>query len=250
MKTRNTQILLAALCSVLLFSGCGKGFSTTGLNTPLIQENNSQLDTPSTPTTDPLARLDFKGQVDEPGEFNQKRVLDFDKQNGNFIIKLPLPFGFFVGVLEVSIPSLPGATMQSVSDETGNYLALSIPARYILHGVQFLPSNRLPNGQALPSIPSGELPTLAISLPGKNDMRVHLYLGVNVFAAYLELDKFNNPRLSIIPRLTFPVKSRDGLKIMGYLSLISPTQANPGGIFVATPIPAELAKIIDDYFPI
>lgn len=105
------------------------------------------------------------------------------------------------------------------------FLFQSLPD--ILKGVQFLPSEKLPNGEALPSIPSGELPTLAISLPGKNDMRVHLYLGVNVFGAYLELDKFNNPRFGIIKRLTFPVKSRDGLKIVGYFSLIAPNQSFP-----------------------
>lgn len=245
--TRNKKISSILLCFVFLtFIGCGNKFQVPNELTSQNPTNNENQ-TNEVPTTN-LENINFKGFVEDNGEYNQKAVIDFDKTNGNFILKLPLPFGVFLGAIDLPISSLPGASMTTITDSTGTYLALSVPAKYILKGIDFLPSDKLPNGDKLPSIPSGELPTVALSLPNNEDVRVHLYLGVNVLGAFLEINQFKNPRLGIIKRITLPVKSEDGKKIIGYFTIVGPTNNYPGGIFISTPIPDQLAKFLDDHF--
>lgn len=236
---KNTK-LFAALVSLLILSACSQGFKATG-DEALDQESSGNSDTvtptPSGPSE--FDKLDLRGHVDG-GMYDKALSFDLDKVNNALIINLPIPANPFID-LYLDIPELKGAKIKAYQDAQQNsFVAISIPLKYVVKGASFLPSNKLPNGQSLPRMPSGEAPSLAISLG--NNQKVHLYIGVNAVGMYIES--------SYIPSnfgVTLPIKNQARTRILGYLTIVPKTTNFNGGVFVALPLPAQVAKIIDDH---
>ncbi len=203
--------------------------------------NNGQSN-PTTPTT-PSAydKLDMEGYV-SGGSYDNNFAVKLDNANNALIVNLPIPAGPFSN-LYVDVPDLKGVKIKTYYDSSNRpQVALSVPLKYVLRGVTTLPASKLPNGNALPAMPSGEAPSLAFSLNANSENKVYLYIGVNAVGLYIEN--------SYIPQyigITMPIKNKAQTKILGYFTIVPKSGNFNGGLFTSFPIPNDIAKIIDDH---
>jgi hypothetical protein len=170
-------------------------------------------------------------------------VIQIDKANQAILLLLPVPsFAFLPLFPQSAIPNLPGAYFTSYQTASGaSQLAISIPLKYILKGAQFGPDQKLPSGDPLPYIPAGELPGFAIQFPQHPDYQVHLYIGVNVAAAFVELPDFGLPIGGIVK-----VKNKSKTKEVGAIGYVLPKGNYAGGLYLAAQIPNDMAIMIDN----
>lgn len=227
-----------------LLGACSNQFSTPveGLNKSASSGDTPDGPAPSEPINTPsdFSKLETRGVVDG-GIYGGNWAFDLDKENNALLLNLPIPLPIIQDI-SVDLPDLPGAKIKTYKDSGGKLqVVVSIPLKYIVKGVTFLPSARtLPNGDALPGIPSGEAATLGMSL-GSNQ-NVHLYVGVNAVGLYVES--------SYIPEyigMTTPIKNEAGTRILGYFSIVPKKSTYKGGLFVAFPLPNDIARIIDEH---
>ncbi|HWU43728.1 MAG TPA: hypothetical protein VN132_09830 [Bdellovibrio sp.] len=238
--TKTTQII-ATLASILLLSACsGGGFtslSSAGKNSDQSTGGGSSGGT----TPSAYDKLDMEGYV-SGGSYDNNFAVSLDKTNNALVVNLPIPAGPFSN-LYVDIPNLKGAKIKTYYNSNNlPQVAISVPLQYVLHGVTTLPSSKLPNGNPLPAMPSGEAPSLAFGLNQNSENKVYLYIGVNAVGLYIES--------SYIPQyigMTFPIKNKAQTQILGYLTIVPKSGTYNGGIFTAVPLPNDVAKIIDDH---
>lgn len=238
--------LSSALMSLLILTACnGKGgFTTDVLEGGTSNQSTSAGDglTPPPGSLEPDAyqKLQFKGYL-SGGNDSGKLVVDIDKATGALLLIMPLQMNTYIESAEGQIPDLPGVKFMTYKDDKdASYIAVSVPLRYVLKGADFLTPGRLPNGDPLPQIAGGELPSLGLSIPGKNDVKFHFYIGVDVVCLYV-----SSPFDPYIG-LTFPIKS--GLSTIGFLSSVPAKTGFNGGFFLSAHMPSEVARIIDDHF--
>lgn len=232
------------LSTALALTACAPN---TGFNTDSDGSNDGQnLPGPTWPGDQeppPQAgweRVDFKGYA-SGGTYNQNLVIYIDKANQSLLLVLPIPVIIPI-IAPIPVPDLEGAELTSYTDAQGNTnLAVSIPLRHIVRGGVFMPNERLPNGDPLPYVPSGELPGFAIEFPQMRNYQIHLYVGVSVAAVFAELPDFGLPFGWI-----FPVKNSAGTKVVGAVGYVAPKGQYDGGMYLAAQLPPELAQIIDE----
>ncbi|MES2854831.1 MAG: hypothetical protein V4692_03155, partial [Bdellovibrionota bacterium] len=119
-------------------------------------------------------------------------------------------------------------------------LALRIPLEKYLHGIEFLPAKRLPNGDPLPAIPDGELPSLAVKISRWADIKATIYLAPQVVGIYVNSPI--DPRISI----TLPIRNAARTRTWGYLSSVPKKGDFDGGFFLSFAMPDAIARMIDD----
>jgi hypothetical protein len=236
-----------ALTSLLVLAACsGKGGFDSGTSSNSAANNGSSAGEgagtvpPGGMAPDAFQSLQYKGLI-SGGNDNGTLAVDIDKTNGALLLIMPLQMNSYIDSAEVQIPDLPGVKLITYKDQKGSsFIAVSVPLRYVLKGASFLNPARLPNGDPLPQIAGGELPSLGITIPGKNNVKFNLYLGLDTVCIYV-----SSPFDPYIG-LTFPIKN--GLTTIGFLSSV-PAKANyDGGFFLSTQMPDEVARIIDDHF--
>lgn len=241
------KIFLASMITTsFLFTACGSksGFSSNDSDSAApVQSggtdnnnNNGNTDAPD------WSKVDMDGYPTSM-DFGGQLVIQIDKPNQALILILPIPaFAFLPFVSKVTIPELPGAFFTSYKNSKGDkQLAISVPLQTVLKGAKFLPNQNLPNGDSLPFVPAGELPGFAIQFPQNPDYRIHLYIGVNVVAAFVELPKIDLP-ISTVSR----VKNKSKTQYIGAIGYIAPKGSYDGGLYLAAQIPDKMAVVIDD----
>lgn len=241
-----TIACLAALMMTACSNGGYQGLSSESTAAP---GSNSGQDTGGG-TTNPIQNVDMKGYIDG-GTYEKSQTFDFDKEKGELLISLPLGMDSSIMIGGGSIQQLPGVTFSTTIKADGNYyLVLHVPVRYFLRSVTTLPPGKLPNGQAVPGMPSGEAPTLAFQLNPNSSRKVYLYLGVEAVGVYVEspwLSCFGSP--ICLSYLSYPIKNQAKTKVLGNFYMFMPsTGKKDGGFFITSIIPPEIARILDDYF--
>lgn len=250
-----TQVLIYSLaCLSLLATGCSKSGSFKALDSAVCpsptctpEQNKESLKPPTDASPEEVYKgVDLTGKI-QGGMYNNSVAMELDKQNHALILYLPVGTNMFIGNVSGSIPELPGASFKTVKRQNGtSVVALSIPIKYLIRGIDFLDPAKLPNGDPLPEIPGGELPSLAIKLGDKENVNLYLYVGVSVVAVYVS-SPFN-PYMD----LTFPVTNKDETKVVGYFSTVSEKTKDGtkylGGFFLSTIMPDEISRILDDHF--
>lgn len=231
--------ILILLISTLI--ACSeKGFQAANLNMTSVNQSGSSS-TPAVKQPTAYDKLDLEGYVDG-GSYDNTFAVNLDKPNNALIINLPIPAGPFTN-LYVDIPDLKGAKIRTYYDSNNlPQVAVSVPLSYILGGVKNIPAARLPNGNALPAMPSGEAPSLAFGLNQNSENKVYLYIGVNAIGLYIE-----NSYIPSYLGMTFPIKNKMKTKILGYFTLVPKSGNFNGGLFCSVPLPVEVSKIIDDH---
>ncbi|MBX3040448.1 MAG: hypothetical protein KF789_07075 [Bdellovibrionaceae bacterium] len=248
MKTQMTAFA-ALLLAAGLMGGCSSGFQGTSSasSTPSSGSNDGQNGGGNTP--DPIRNVDLKGYING-GNYDETQTFDFDRTRGELIVRIPLGMDPTVFIGTGSVSQLPGVTFYTTMNSDGNYhFVISIPVRYVLRGVTTLPSNRLPNGDPLPMMPAGELPSVAFTLNPKSSRKAYLYMGVDAIGLYIESEwmtcKAGTP---LCLSLSFPIRNQAKSKVVGYFSLLPGKNGATGGVFISSIIPPEIARILDDYF--
>ena len=84
-------------------------------------------------------------------------------------------------------------------------------------------------------------PGFAIQFPQMQNYQIHLYVGVNVAAAFVELPDIGFP----IGFIT-PVKNAAKTKVIGAVGYVVPKNNFDGGVYLAAKLPAELARTIGE----
>ncbi len=243
MRTFSFPLLLVCL----LLSACGgkNGFGLTEPKAASDGNSKSGGGTPGSPgsPSSPAPTWD-KVSLDgfqNGGSNDGRMVVSIDKLNQSFLMVLPIPLPIPL-VAPLAIPNLPGATMSSQFDSSGGQsVAISIPLKLLVRQAVFSPNERLPSGDGLPFVPAGELPGFAIDFPQMQNYRIHLYVGVDIAAAFVEL-----PDLGLPIGWTAPVKNLNKTKIIGAIGYVLPKPSFSGGMYLAAQLPGDLARAIND----
>lgn len=239
MKLKTTALVLTAISALAILPSCTGGFQPSALTASNSSQNTETGTSPAQPSA--YDQLDMEGYV-SGGSYDNNFAVKLDKANNALIINLPIPAGPFSN-LYVDIPDLSGAKIKSYYDSNNKpQVALSIPLKYVLRGVTTLPAAKLPNGNPLPAMPSGEAPSLAFGLNQNSENKVYLYIGVNAVGLYLE-----NSYIPEYLGMTFPIKNKAQTQILGYFTIVPKSGNFSGGLFTSFPLPNEVAKIIDDH---
>nr|WP_295900518.1 hypothetical protein [uncultured Bdellovibrio sp.] len=245
--SKTTSLMVALIATTTLLAACSKdGFQTlpaAGGNTSQGSSDNSGQGT--TPTPKPPSaydKLEMSGIVGGTS-YENEQVIALDKNNNALLLYLPLPPGPFSNIY-IDVPNVKGVKIQTVLDSQQKArVAVSIPLKLIVKDkVTLPPANSLPGGRALPMMPSGEFPSLALGLNQNSDNKIYLYFGVNAVGMFME-SSFFPEYLGI----TAPIKNKAGTRTLGYFTIVPKAGVNNGGLFLSFILPNDLAKIIDDH---
>lgn len=239
MKQTTQKIIISALMLTTLgLMGCAKSAggssseasTNNGSSTPPAIENNWE-------------KVELDGYP-SGGGYQKNLVVYIDKENQSIILVLPIPVIIPI-IAPMPIAQLEGAMLTSYTNANGDTnMAVSIPLGYLVKGGVFRPDERLPNGDRLPFVPAGELPGFGIDFPQMQNYRIHLYIGVNIAAAFVQLPDLPSPIGGITA--IFPVKDSKGLKQIGAVGYVGKKGTHKGGMYLAAQLPADLARVIDD----
>ncbi|HEY8272622.1 MAG TPA: hypothetical protein VIG33_17140 [Pseudobdellovibrionaceae bacterium] len=232
------------LITLLACSGKGgfdiQGSPSSGGNNSGSTDNNGSSGSNGAIDPDAFQKLQYKGLI-SGGNNDGTLVVDIDKVNGALLLIVPLQMNPYIEPAQGEIPDLPGVKFMTYKDDKGaSYFAVNVPLRYVRKGASFLNPARLPNGDALPQVASGELPSVAVAVPGKNNVKFNFYIGVNVIGVYISSPY--DPYMA----LHFPI--RKGVETIGYFHTVPAKPGFEGGFFLNTQMPDSVAAIIDDHF--
>ena len=177
------------------------------------------------------------------GTYGDNSVIGIDKTTKELIVTFPVLTTPVLdsGIASIPIPDIPGArlTMEPTANG-GQTLALRIPLDKVIRGVALLPPSKLPNGDPLPAVADGELPSAAVQFPISRT-KVTVYLAPTEVCLYV--DSPFDPFVS----LTLPIRNQARTKTWGYFSTI-PAKSNSvkGGFFVSIKLPDDVARAIDN----
>ena len=232
-----TKVLL--LMSLLIFFGCGpQGFQSKG-GIGLTSDLQSNLGA-SLPSTLPTPNEDIKGFI-ASGSNEGQQVVWLDAAKGELIISAPLPAGFSLNLLETPIPSLQEARLYSSVSATGaKTLNLAVPLKHVLRNVASIPAQRLPNGDALPDMPGGELPTYGLSVAGSNGLKANIYVGFDAVGIFFETNF--DPKFSV----GVDIHNQTQQKV-GIFAVIAAKAPFKPGVFLGVHLDARLARALDKF---
>ena len=226
--------------TLLLVSACGPhGFQSkdeaglvSGLETGLSEV------LPGTPIPTPSENL--KGFI-ASGSNEGQQVVWLDAAKGELVLSAPLPTGFSLNLLETSVPNLKGAKLySSVNADGKKTLNLVIPLKHVLRNVASIPAQSLPNGDPLPDMPGGELPSYGLSVAGSNGLKVNIYVGSDAVGIFFETN--------FDPKFSFGVDIRSQMQQkVGIFALIAAKTPFKPGVFLGVHLDARLARALDKF---
>jgi hypothetical protein len=248
MKNKTFFILVALILTLPILNSCGQGFkasedpvaassapSTSGGTTPPVPPGRTE--------TPEWKALNIEGSV-SGGSFDKTQTVSLDKVAKELIIRLPMTSNPFLdgAILDLPIARIPGARLSLDSlSRGGSALVLHLPLAYITAGIKTLPPERLPNGDPLPMIPDGELPSTAIELTKSHNINATIYLARTVVGIFV------NTPFDPVLRLTLPIRNADRTRILGYFTTIpEKSDKSAGGFFISVALPEDWVRIIDD----
>lgn len=241
MKASKLVLTTTLIGTLVGLTGCSSGFqasqSPTGSNSSSSVSGGGGSSTTDAQTA--FKALSIDGTV---SGYDGVQIVEIDKTNMQLVIRLPSPIpSVTFTTTSVAIQQIPGATLSVESLSTGgSALVLRIPLSAVVKGVTLSSPSKLPNGQDLPGIPDGELPSAAVTLSNTGSLNPTIYLGPSVVGIYV-----NSP-YSIPIGLTLPIKNAAHTRTWGYVSSITASGTDKGGFFVSLALPDDIARIIDD----
>jgi hypothetical protein len=235
-----TKGLLLAIAVML--SACGKngGGFTTGTVSEALKGGSGNGSQGGVVDNPPAETTNLKGFV-SGGQNDGQQVLSFDPVAGEFLLAVPLGKLIAVSLTSTEIPQYPGTRLYTSDGNDGTkYIVLAVPLRYILRDVTMEPKGRLPNGDALPEMPGGELPFAAFAI-AKNNVKIYLYVGMDSVGVFVEESEIN-PFIG----LSWPIVNQVQQKV-GTFALIPEKGSFPGGFFLGIHLDAKIARALDKF---
>lgn len=240
-----------------LLLACGKSSfqtSSSGLQSDSSNNSSNNGGSSNPALAEEIQKLDLSGFASSNYADGQETI-NLDKSTGDIILKIPLGFLVNVSLTANTSAVLPGLQISTEFDATkGQLLVLRLPVRYLLRDIKTAAPGRLPNGDALPSVPSGELPMVNIVINSQKSEQIYLYLSKEYFAVFFEtkvdFGSLLNPLLPINPisMISIPIKDKNKVQIVGYLHLIAKKNNYNGGFMMAFRLPPRVASLLDDFF--
>lgn len=248
MKTTTTLKLTAAIVALYALSACSPGFSTSPSSSTSSGNNGQSTDggggnngSSGGSTTNPLDSVDMKGFANG-GDSDGALVVDLDKTNMALTISVPITLTGLNLSFNASVPNYPDIQIYNYVDSTGmSRMAVRVPLKYILKGVNFGNPSLLPNGQVLPFV-GGELPSTNVVINAGDKSKVYLYIGSGAFAVYV-----SHPSVPSYLSVYVPIRNKAGTQQIGVVGVAAKTSLGDGGFVISAKIPAAYAKILDDY---
>ncbi|MEC9284273.1 MAG: hypothetical protein VX642_16280 [Bdellovibrionota bacterium] len=193
--------------------------------------------------------LDLVGKIGE-GAYAGLEVVSIDPVNKEFIMKIPMPIPFGKEVKKAfNDNDLSGGYYMLTQYEINKWaVEIHLPLEKFVNGkLNEVPAAKLPNGQDLPGIVSGELPGFAIQWEDDSgDKEFYLYLGGGNAAIFVPTYNFD-PFFAI----NIPIKDENKNRV-GWFSTVPEMNDSDGnliaygGIYMAILLPSDLAKWIDN----
>jgi len=248
---KNWQGRVITLIALISF-GCSSGFQTDSspINSALGNENNSglgnELGSTSPSTVWEKALEELTGLV-SGGAYDGNLAVEVLPDRQSLALILPLPPIFLAPLNQTPIPQLSGSSLEYRRKPDGSFdMAVIIPIRHLTRGGSLAPYNRLPNGNPVPFMPSGESRGFAIELPQRSSYKLHFYFVANAVGVFIETPNWRLPEeLSALPTIGFPVRNLSQTQVNGYFAIV-PNRGNfASGLFISTRIPRELAFQLD-----
>lgn len=242
-------IKIIPLGFLIFCAGCGSpnGFSTSSTNpttnTPPSGGNGGAGGGGGgSSVIDQVRDLDLNGYVAQGSATDrQNPVISFDVMNKEFIIRIPLQLTGQFTVGQGQFPGLSDIKFATVLDNNGFNFVIRIPMKYILRKVQTAAPGRLPNGDPLPAVPSGELPQVNLVLNPTKKEKVYLYLSKEYFAVLFE-SKFNHGA-----DLSAEIRDKSGLRVVGYFHMIKAKNNSAAAFMIAGQLPPKVTSLLDQY---
>lgn len=239
---------ISKILILLMVAGCSEGFVSSDLGSSDSGRDSLTLpDAGGSPEQVwQKAQDEVEGQI-SGGSYDGQLVVEIDRARQAVILWIPLPPIFLAPLQSPRIDGMPGVTLEYRTDGSGQTrMAAVIPIQYIIKGGNLAPYGFLPNGDAVPFMPSGESRGFAIQFPEKPKYRVHFYFVANAIAVFVETPDWKLPdELSLIPTIGFPIKNRTQTQVNGYFAIIPNKGVHSSGVFVSSRIPRELAFQLD-----
>lgn len=240
------QFYAFILLSFLNFS-CSQSLMTASAPTSNNLGDNQPNENPTeNPTPQPIPRnfpdVTLKGHI-VGGNYSSFQSIQLDKKTESLILTIPLSSNSYLEKLNKELTTHKGVKIAIIQDNYGvYYLSVQIPLTYIMRGASINNKQKLPNGDPLPGVPEGQLPTIEIPLIKKNKVILHIYIDKNIAAFFIE-SPFN-PYVSAL----YKIKDEFELNTVGYFAIVPEKNKFQGGFFVSVKLPPSISKALDDYF--
>ena len=245
----HVKTAIVATAFVTGLTACGSSFrNVASLGGPTAERTsgnggNNQTSGDGAATKNEWSALSVEGTV-ATGRWENSKVIELDKANKMLVIRMPMAANPFIdgNLLELPVKDVPGIQMSlEPMQDGGSVLVLRVPLKYVAKGVDFLPAARLPNGDPLPAIADGELPSFAVSLTNLAAIKATVYLGRSTVGMFV------NTPFDPTFNFTAPIRNSASTRIWGYLSSIrAKSEAVQGGFFISLALPDDIARIIDN----
>jgi hypothetical protein len=242
MKTRrldkNSSLILTYLVPLALsLSACGPGMQP--YTPPSLGGNTGSSNGPLT-----WQSLSMDGSPNR-GDYKAVQVVTIDKSTKELVVTLPMPMlpNYDGSPLSLNPSQPPGATLTLGLIDTNNLsLTLRVPLKDLMTQLSSSPAAAgLPNGDPLPNVTNGSLPSVTIPLTQLGSISANLYFSLKQVALYVSTPY--DPQFSI----QIPIQDNTGTRTWGYLTSVpaktSPSAIN-GGYLISISIPADIGNVI------
>ncbi|HPI41157.1 MAG TPA: hypothetical protein PLJ21_10160 [Pseudobdellovibrionaceae bacterium] len=168
-----------------------------------------------------------------------------DKLNWMLVIRIPLGFNPFIDVTQLSLPKIKGGEVTTEIDSNLNaFVVVKLPLKNVLRGVtQLETATKLPNGDPLPKMPSGEPASLGLTISAKKNVKMNIYIAIEAVGVFVETP-FDYPFPGY---LSLPLKNEAQTQILGWFTLVPRKNEFNSGFFLSFKLPLEVSEILNKY---
>ncbi|MFN7904594.1 MAG: hypothetical protein ACK5P5_05375 [Pseudobdellovibrionaceae bacterium] len=262
-------LTICALGAASLISACSNGFSTgaaglasKGTDNGSLSGGNGSIppvvgDSPPGDIS-PVEKMDYKALISSDqkavdNRFEGMNIIQFDKENKEVVFSIPLYFEAEMQAdLSVAFAKYPDIriSMTTLLDEEGfilgNALEIRLPIKSLIKGLESIPG-RLPSGEPLKGFPKNEAPTtnVAFNIKGKQNMKLHLYLGVNNIGFFIEGDWAGDVLGQVPLSIYIPSKNEANTAIRGYFGFVAKSSKSRPGFYLSYKLPPEISQFLE-----
>lgn len=194
-----------------------------------------------------LPNIDLEGNL-SGGTFANSRVVNLDMKLQELVLTLPLPIGsitFSGASATVPFPKVPGARITMGTQNGRPAVELRVPLKKLVKGVEDLDPAKLPNGDPLPAVAGGEMPSTAVSINTSKKQSVALYMQKTMVGLFVSTSFDISGGTGI--QLTLPILDKQK-RVLGYVTNIAKKGTYLPGVFMVFQLPADIARSLDNYF--
>lgn len=175
------------------------------------------------------------------GAFDEQLAVSFDQEQKKIHLMIPLSSNRALVKAELLLPSpvfLDSRVLVNASSLSLPTVELDVPLTLFSHTPPSLTLSRLPNGEPIPTIVSGELPSFHLPLDDRKERWATIYWQNSTLGIYVNSDI--DPGL----RAVFPIRSPDLQRTLGAFGTIPATPFSNGGHLLLFSLPENCLQYL------